>query len=284
MQEFQDQILLPEKPKRKWKLKLFVFFLLVVTSPVTYTYLKCPWMGWYRTHFPKTTSFMDYRAAQAKKKGEAFKPRYKPVPLSSISKMMRKAAIVAEDAHFYEHKGFDFEAMEQAYRLNQKKGKVVRGGSTISQQVAKNMWLTPERSFWRKGIEAILTWRMEKALSKDRILELYLNIIEWGRGVYGVGAASEVYFSATPATLDAKQAASLAAAIPSPLRMNPNKMTTRFERRRDNLIGYLTGRKPLEDEDAEPEPAKDGEKSVRDQPEISMPQKNFGPIAPPEKD
>jgi len=211
--EFHEDEAPRERPRFKWRLKLFALIVLAALSPAIYSYIKCPYMPYYKDHFPKRTAFMERRIEQAKEKGEKYSVRYKPVPLGQISKNMRRAVVMAEDARFYEHNGIDIEAIEEAYRINQKRGKVVRGGSTISQQVAKNLWLSPERSLWRKLIEAILTWRMERALSKDRILELYLNTIEWGRGIFGVAAASEAYFSTTPANLSATQAATLAAVI-----------------------------------------------------------------------
>lgn len=214
-----------------------------VTVPVLWSFVECPWVGWYDGHFPEETSFMAYRHDQAEAKGKKFTLRYKPVPLSQISPAMARAVVVGEDAGFYQHGGIEWDAIRKAYEANSKKGKVVRGGSTISQQLAKNLWLTPKRSLWRKGIEAILTYRMEWALSKPRIMELYLNVIEWGDGIFGVHAAARAYFGTTPDKLTQEQAAMLAAAIPSPLKSNPSKPSAYLLKRRDRILAIMQGRK-----------------------------------------
>jgi monofunctional biosynthetic peptidoglycan transglycosylase len=229
-------------------------------------------MPYYRSHFPSRTALMDYRAVQAKKAGKRFTVRYKPVPLKSISPMLRRGVVVAEDAKFYKHGGLDYDAIEDAYRTNQRKGRIVRGGSTISQQVAKNIWLTPERTYWRKLIEAILTYRMEFALSKDRVLELYLNIVEWGPGVFGAAAASEVYFKTSPGSLTPQQAALLAAAIPSPLRFNPTNPSGRIQRSQGRILAALVGRE---------EPAKSLKLLEEPPPEPETPQSTPSPLSTP---
>jgi len=227
------------------KAVLFMSILLLIplSVPVIYSFYECPYMSYYKNRMPKITGMMKYRLEQAREAGRYYKIIYEPVPLKSIAVSMRRAAVAAEDAHFYEHEGIDVDAIKKAYEYNLKKGKIVRGGSTISQQVAKNLWLSPERTLWRKLIEAILTWRMEQALSKERILELYLNIIEWGNGIFGVGAASKVYFDTTPANLSVRQAALLAAVIPSPLHFDPKNPSPKIVRRQARLIIILTGNK-----------------------------------------
>ena len=229
-------------------LKIVLLLLVIAAaSPILVSFVKCPYMGYYKSHMPKMTGMMEYRAAQAELKHKSFKIKYDPVPLNSISTYLRKAAIAAEDDRFYQHNGFDIEAMKKAYELNQKRGRTVRGGSTITQQVAKNVWLSPRRSWWRKSVEAVLAWRMEHTLSKDRILEIYLNIIEWGNGVFGASAASRIYFGEPPSALTPPQAALLAAAIPSPLRSNPAKPSAYLLRRQSIILDRLMGKGKTEE-------------------------------------
>jgi monofunctional biosynthetic peptidoglycan transglycosylase len=238
----------PRRRRGRKALILLLVLLAPLFAPVIYSYWKCPFMPYYRKFNPRQTAFMKYRAKQAKTAGRSFKLRYKPVPLKTIAYPMRRAVILAEDGHFYEHDGFDYESIRKAYEFNKRKGKVVRGASTISQQVAKNIWLYPKRSYWRKAVEAVLTWRLEHALPKDRILELYLNVIEFGPGIFGVNAAAEAYFKTTPAGLSYSQAALLTAAIPSPLRFNPGNPTGRIAYRQSRILAALQGRAPIPDD------------------------------------
>src|SRR5262249_33280228 len=138
------------------------------------------------------------------------------VPYERISSNLKRALIAAEDAKFADHRGFDWDGIQRAIERNQQKGRIVRGGSTITQQLAKNLFLTPERSYWRKAEEMVITVMLEAMLSKRRILELYLNVIEWGHGVFGAEAAAQHYFGISAAQLSAEQAARLAAMTPSP--------------------------------------------------------------------
>jgi monofunctional biosynthetic peptidoglycan transglycosylase len=172
---------------------------------------------WYVDHNPSTTAFMERRLALLQEKmGEDAELKYRWVPYEKISIYLKRALIAAEDSKFLEHEGFDIEGIEKAMEKNQKKGKVVAGGSTISQQLAKNLFLSGERSYLRKGEEAIITLMLEKMMSKRRILEIYLNVIEWGDGVYGAEAAARHYFRTSAAKLTPYQAARLAAMVPRP--------------------------------------------------------------------
>jgi monofunctional biosynthetic peptidoglycan transglycosylase len=191
---------------------------------------------------------MEHREAQARAKGRPYRVRWTVVPLAAISQPMRRAVILAEDDKFWQHEGFDVEAMKKAYAANQRRGKIRRGGSTISQQVAKNLWLSPERSYYRKVVEAVLAWRMEHALSKQRILEIYLNVIEWGPGIFGVAEASRAYYGVPPSALTPRQAAMLAAAIPAPLRFDVAAPSRAVERRRTHVLTGLIGTKAYLDE------------------------------------
>jgi monofunctional biosynthetic peptidoglycan transglycosylase len=142
------------------------------------------------------------------------------VPLERVSPYAVKAVIIAEDDKFWAHEGFDFDAIQKAVEKDLKTGKFKAGGSTISQQLAKNIYLTPSKNPFRKLKEAILTWRLERTLSKRRIIELYLNIAEWGDGVFGIEAASRHYFAKSASDLTAREASRLAVVLPSPLRYN----------------------------------------------------------------
>ena len=171
--------------------------------------------------WPEKTSLMRIREAQWKDSGIVVETRWKPVPLSRISENLRKTVLVGEDDKFYSHNGFDMDAIQNALQEAKEKGKVKRGASTITQQLAKNLYLSPRKSFVRKAEEALYTLALEHFLTKDRILELYLNVIEWGKGIYGAEAASQAYFGASAAQLDLDQAARLAAVLPKPLKVSP---------------------------------------------------------------
>ena len=171
---------------------------------------------WWRDHPPRGTAFMEARLAEVRKQRPDARLAYVWVPYERISVELKRAMIAAEDARFVDHEGFDWEGIQLALDRNYRKGRVVAGGSTISQQLAKNLFLSPERTYWRKGEEALVTVMLETILDKRRILELYLNVIEWGNGVFGCEAASRRYFGVGAAALDATQAARLAAMAPNP--------------------------------------------------------------------
>ncbi len=167
---------------------------------------------------PQKTAFMEYREKVWREKGIKKKITSVWVPLSKVSPYVMKAVIIAEDDKFWSHEGFDFEAMQKALEKDIKKKKFKAGGSTISQQLAKNLYLSPAKNPVRKIKEAILTWRIEKQLSKRRIMELYLNVAEWGDGIFGIEAAARKNYGKSAAELTAREAAVLAAVIPNPRR------------------------------------------------------------------
>jgi monofunctional biosynthetic peptidoglycan transglycosylase len=177
---------------------------------------------WWRDHPPRETAFMSVRLAELKKINPGARLQYVWVPYQRISAQLKRAMIAAEDARFVEHEGFDWEGIQHAMDKNMKKGRVVAGGSTISQQLAKNLFLSGDRSYWRKGEEALITVMLEAILDKRRIFEIYLNVIEWGTGVFGSEAAARHYFGTSAAQLDAEQAARLAAMTPNPRRYERN--------------------------------------------------------------
>ncbi len=160
------------------------------------------------------------------------------VPIEEISPNLVQAVVASEDQRFLEHWGFDFESMEKAYKYNQK-GKKIRGGSTISQQTAKNVFLWPARSYVRKAFEAYFTVLIEFFWSKERIMEVYLNVIEFGNGIYGCEAASQYYFHKPCSKLTKSEAALLAAILPSPLKSNPAKPSGRINRRKQHILKQM---------------------------------------------
>ena len=171
---------------------------------------------WWRDHPPSETAFMSVRLAELKRVNPGARLQYTWVPYQRISVQLKRAMIAAEDAKFVEHEGFDWDGIELAIEKNQKRGRIVAGGSTITQQLAKNLFLSGSRSWLRKGEEAIITLMLEAILDKRRIFELYLNVIEWGNGVFGAEAAAQRYFGIPAARLSAEQAARLAAMAPNP--------------------------------------------------------------------
>jgi monofunctional biosynthetic peptidoglycan transglycosylase len=173
-------------------------------------------IAWWRTHPPAETSFMAYRLGELRAKYPSARIAYQWIPYDRISPNMKRALIAAEDAKFVDHEGFDWDGIQKAIERNEKRGRIVAGGSTITQQLAKNLFLTPSRSWLRKGEEAVITIMLEALLDKERIFELYLNVIELGNGVFGVEAASRRYFGVSASHLSREQAARLAAMAPNP--------------------------------------------------------------------
>jgi monofunctional biosynthetic peptidoglycan transglycosylase len=170
---------------------------------------------------PRKTALMEYREKKLREKGRKYRIDQSWVPFSKISPYLVKAVLIAEDDKFWRHEGFDYEAIQKAIEKDLKAKKFKFGGSTITQQLARNLFLSPEKSLVRKISEAVITWRMEKVLSKKRILELYLNVAEWGEGIFGVEAASRHYFGKSSSELTPQEAARLAAILPNPRRYSP---------------------------------------------------------------
>jgi len=172
---------------------------------------------------PGSTSFMDARLSQLRAKTPRANLKYVWIDYPKISQQLKRAIIAAEDMKFVDHEGFDWEGMQRAMEKNQKKGRAVAGGSTITQQLAKNLFLSGERSYLRKAQEALITLMLEAVLDKRRILELYLNVAEWGQGVFGAEAAARHYFGVSAGSLGREQAARLAAMLPRPQYYDRNR-------------------------------------------------------------
>jgi monofunctional glycosyltransferase len=217
-------------------------------------YLVYPEVSRLKTERPGKTSFMEYRERQWQREGIRKQIQQQWVPFARISPYAVKAVIIAEDDKFWSHEGFDFEAIQKAVEKDLKQGKFKAGGSTISQQLAKNLYLTPARNPLRKLKEAVLTWRLEKNLTKRRIIEIYLNVAEWGDGIFGIEAASRHYFAKSAADLTAQEAARLAVVLPSPLRYNPVRGGRYVENRAETIFRIMVRRGiviPVYDEVAE---------------------------------
>jgi monofunctional biosynthetic peptidoglycan transglycosylase len=198
------------------------------------------WVLAYKFINPPMTLLMITRNMERKSDGKDFKTDKKWVPFEDISDNMKRAAVSAEDQKFLKHMGFDIKAIERAYASNGK-GKKIKGGSTISQQTAKNVFLWPGRSYIRKGFEAYFTLLIEMLWSKERILEVYLNVIEMGDGIYGAEAASQTYFKKPCKELTRSQAALIAACFPNPLKWTPAH-PTRYIRHKQRAIMQIMRR------------------------------------------
>ncbi len=194
---------------------------------------------WWRVYEPASTAFMEARIERLREKDPGAKLAHQWVRYERISMQLKRAVVAAEDAKFVGHEGFDWEAISKAIDKNERKGKVVAGASTISQQLAKNLFLSGERSWVRKGQEAAITWMLEFALGKRRILELYLNFAEWGEGVFGAEAAARHHFGVSAAALGAQQAAFLAAILPSPRRYAPGRVTPYVAGRIETILARM---------------------------------------------
>jgi monofunctional biosynthetic peptidoglycan transglycosylase len=195
---------------------------------------------WYWTsHNPQTTAFMESRLERLSEKDPRATLRHQWVPYNRISAHLKRAIIAAEDGKFLDHDGFDWEAIQKAHEKNVKRGRIVSGGSTISQQLAKNLFLSGERTWWRKLQEAVITVMIETIMSKRRILDIYLNVIEWGDGVFGAEAAARYHFGVTAAALGPEQAARLAAMVPSPRRYGPGYESAYLRRRADIILSRM---------------------------------------------
>jgi monofunctional biosynthetic peptidoglycan transglycosylase len=240
-----------------WTKTLVLAFLGIVLLWAIYEIVTFPNISRLSTENPTTTSLIEYRLAEARSEGKPEKKVMIWTPIEQISPNLIKATLAGEDSRFFEHNGFDWEAIQKAWDEAVKEGEreakeegdydpndwippmpsFKRGASTITQQLAKNLYLSEERSFFRKAREAVYTYFLERELSKKRILEIYLNVIEWGDGIYGAEAAARTYFKKSASDLTREEAAFLAAMIPSPLNVfNPLKNRKRVVRRQRVLL------------------------------------------------
>jgi monofunctional glycosyltransferase len=194
---------------------------------------------WWKDHNPQTTAFMEASLERTRAKNPNAQLRRTWIPYDRISTHLKRSIVAAEDAKFTDHEGFDWEAIEKAVEKNRRKGKVVAGASTISQQLAKNLFLSADRTPWRKGQEALITVMIEHVMDKRRILEIYLNVIEWGEGVFGAEAAARHYFGTSAATLGPDASAWLAAMVPNPRFYDRNRNTPWLMRKTQLILARM---------------------------------------------
>jgi monofunctional biosynthetic peptidoglycan transglycosylase len=237
--------------------RVFFIVVLIVVAVIAYEWITFPDVAALKDHWPKTTAFMELRRRELRAEGKDDTLSYLPVPYARISPYLRRGALVAEDNDFYEHGGVDVEALKAAIRRDWEKKKLTQGGSTITQQLAKNLYLSPSRNPFRKVEEYFIARSLESHLTKKRILELYLNVVEMGERVYGAEAAARAYFDEPASALSPSQAALLAGCLPNPRVMNPAAPDKRLRARQRMILarmgrwGYL-----VEEETLAPAPKK----------------------------
>jgi len=217
---------------KAWIWRGFLALLLLILLYQLWIFLHiCYWVH----QNPNSTAFMRDRLQVQQTENPKARLKHQWVEYEQISVNLKRAVVAAEDAKFVQHDGFDWDGIQQAYEKNLKKGRLVAGGSTISQQLAKNLFLSSQRTPWRKLQEAVITLMLEQMMSKRRILEIYLNVIEWGDGVFGAEAAAKHYYGVSARSLSSYQAAKMAAMIPNP-RFYDKHRSTRFLNRKTGTI------------------------------------------------
>ncbi|RMF57065.1 MAG: monofunctional biosynthetic peptidoglycan transglycosylase [Calditrichaeota bacterium] len=220
-------------------LYIWIGILIIMAFIGGYLYFSLPDVTPLKTNNPETTAFMEYRQQQAAMLDKKYHIRHRWIPLKQIPRLLQRTIVVAEDASFWVHDGFDWDEVKKAIQQNWESQKIVRGASTITQQTAKNLYLTPERTFIRKLKEFFITRRLESTLTKSRILEIYLNSIEFGDGIFGIRAAAEYYFGKHPARLSVDEMVRLAAIIPNPLHLDPNEPNKELQWRSRVILDRL---------------------------------------------
>jgi monofunctional biosynthetic peptidoglycan transglycosylase len=256
----------------------------IAFAVLAYVYLTLPDVRVLERTNPTRTAWMEMRAQEAAREGQTLRHRHTWVPYSRISQSLKRAVLVAEDSAFWEHEGVDIEQVRESIQINWEQGKAVRGASTITQQLAKNLYLSPSRDPLRKLRELIIARRMEAALPKARIFEIYLNVIEWGDGIWGAEAAARTYFGVPASALGPDQAALLAGAIINPRVLNPARPTARLRARQRLIRGRMGAMTPpvavpvvttapeaVVEEDAEPLIEFTEEPAVPDAPPSDLP-------------
>lgn len=219
----------------RFKQLLAVLVLLLLLHQLWYL----GWVVWWRFADPGMTSFMELRLEQMREKNPKAELKQQWVPYERLSVHLKRAVVAAEDDKFVDHDGFDWEGIQKAMEKNERKGHIVAGGSTISQQLAKNLFLSASKTPWRKAQEAIITLMLETVWDKRRILEVYLNVVEWGEGIFGADAAAHRYFGTSAARLGPEQAARLAVMLPAPRRFEHNPYSAYLDRRTQLILGRM---------------------------------------------
>lgn len=216
-----------------------VLLALIVLTAIQFWFLVHVWY-WVGNN-PESTAFMRARLEILREEDPKARLRHQWVSYQRISGHLKRAVVAAEDAKFVGHSGFDWDGIQKAYEKNLREGEIVAGGSTITQQLAKNLFFSGERTWWRKAQEAVVAVMLETLMSKRRILEVYLNVIEWGDGVFGAEAAARFHYGTSAAALSPEQAARLAAVVPSPRRYGPASNTPYLQRRTEIILSRMGG-------------------------------------------
>jgi len=217
--------------------------LTAVVAAITYLYATLPDVKGLETKNPRSTALMELRDQEYRQKGVLIPRQQVWVSYGAISEHLKQAVLISEDASFFSHSGVDVKELQEALKKDWETGSFARGGSTITMQLAKNLYLDPAKNPLRKVKEIVIAWQLERALSKRRILEIYLNVVEWGQNIYGAEAASRHYFSKSSARLDIDEAATLAALLPSPRNIRERSVTDRRNRILSRMagVGYASG-------------------------------------------
>ena len=224
--------------------RIVIAVVAVVFGYAAYVYLTIPDVRPLRTRNPQSTAFMELRAREARATGQKPRRVQRWIAYGRISPQLVRAVLVTEDSKFWRHAGLDYEQIKESMEVNLERGEFARGASTITQQLAKNLYLSPSKNPVRKLRELIIARRLENELTKQRILELYLNVIEWGDGIYGAEAAARTYFRKPASQLDAGESALLAAAIANPRIMNPGQPSARLRRRQQMVMRRMGAVEP----------------------------------------
>jgi len=219
--------------KWRWVKWIFIVPILMVLAVQLYFFLQ---IWWWVDHNPSMTSFMREQLSALQEKNPKATIQQQWVPYERISNNLKRAIIASEDANFSEHEGVDWEALQKAYEKNTKKKKVVSGGSTITQQLAKNLFLSGSRSYLRKGQELVITYMLETLMEKERIFEIYLNVVEFGKGTFGAEAAARHYYGVSAAKLGAAQSAKLAVMLPNPRFFDAHRDSNYLARRTGMIL------------------------------------------------
>lgn len=213
--------------------------LALLGAVLLYQFWLFGWVLWWGQVNPAQTRFMEIRLAELRAKDPEARLRQSWLPYARISPHLKRAIIASEDAKFVDHEGFDWDGIQKAIEKNQKRGRVVAGGSTITQQLAKNLFLSPAKTPWRKAEEAVITLMLEAFWSKQRILEVYLNVIEWGQGVFGAEAAARHYYGISAMQLSPEQAARLAGMVPNPRFYDRHRNAPGLARKTAIILGRM---------------------------------------------
>lgn len=261
----------PPKMKRARPLRLLLAAAALCAASAAAWVLWLPDVRPLKRSWPKTTAYIELRKRQAKAKGRALALSWEPVPLGSVSENLQKAVITAEDDEFWRHDGVDWPAIRAAWERNRREGKFAAGGSTMTMQLARNLYLSPSKNPLRKLKEILIARRLEKELGKRRILELYLSSVEWGKGIFGCEAAARAYFAKPCSELTMDESVAMAVVLPNPRRWDPAKRGRYVERNSRRILDRMAaaelararaaGEPEIEDDEPEDEgplPPKEG--------------------------